>query len=355
MALESREWSDQKSWDAFIGSQRSGHYNQSWGWGQMARPLGGEVFRYAATDGPTIRAAVSVVSNAIRRSGHQALYVSRGPVVDTPDPQILGILTDRLDRLAGERRALVTKIEPYVAAGDSLWPALLSRNGFAPLHPPSQPRSVWVVDLGPDLEALQAAMKPKWRYNIRLAAKRGVEIVRMEPDDIDEYYRLYQTTAARDGFYIHPKEIYREIFSTFWELGQFELLMARFEGRFIAGVALIHVGQTMWYAYGASGDADRDVMAPHALQWEAMRLGKERGALRYDMRGVPDVPGRDQEMSGVHRFKQGFGGRQVTFLPQYAKGHGRAMYGLWKTYWQGRYVVQSLQRRRRGLPHRQWA
>lgn len=355
MTLQVRDWTDQRSWDEFVGGQVTGHYNQAWGWGEIAEPLGGKVFRRAVTDGDQIKAAMSVVCNAVRHSGRKVLYVSRGPVCDAPNEEIIGLLGEELERLAAANKALVAKLEPYVPAEDRLWPGLLTRIGFAPLFPPSQPRSVWAIDLTPDLETLLAAMKPKWRYNIRLAAKRGVEIVHGTEADVGTYYELYQVTARRDGFYTHDEAIYRKIFQMFWGLGQFDLLIARLEGEPIAAVTLVTVGRTCWYIYGASGNTHREVMAPHALQWEAIQVAKERGAVLYDMRGVPDVPGPDQEMTGVFRFKQGFGGYHLTLMEQYARGYERPMYELWKAYWQGRYFVQSVQRRRKGLPHRQWA
>ena len=355
MSLEVREWADQPSWDAFVGSQTTGHYNQGWGWGDIAGPLGGRVFRRALTDGNKIRAVMSVAANSIKGSSRVGFHISRGPTVDEPTAEIMQLLMDDLSRMARKQNAVFAKIEPYLPAYDKTWPALLRTAGFSPLFPPSQPRSVWMIDLQPDLEEIQAGMKPKWRYNIRLAAKRGVEIVRGTEADIDDYYRLYQVTSRRDDFYIHDREIYRQMFRNFWNLGQFDLVMAKLGGEPIAAVTLITLGRTIWYAFGASSNEHREVMAPHALQWEAIKIGKERGALLYDLRGVPDVPGPDQEMSGVYRFKQGFGGYHETFLEQYARGYQAPLYGLWKAYWQGRYAVQSIQRRRQGLPHRQWA
>src|SRR5581483_12028554 len=115
------------------------------------------------------------------------------------------------------------------------------------------------------------------------------------------------------------------------------------------------LGQTCWYVFGASSNAHRDVMAPHALQWEAMKVAKERGALAYDMRGISDVPSPDQDMSGVYRFKQGFGGGPVMLMNQYACGYEQPWYSLWKAYWRGRFTYVTLRRQRKGLPHRTWA
>ena len=72
--------------------------------------------------------------------------------------------------------------------------------------------------------------------------------------------------------------------------------------------------------YGASSDAHRNLMAPYAIQWAAMRWAKARGCSTYDLWGVPD---QDEEILenefvertdglwGVYRFKRGFGGQVI--------------------------------------------
>ncbi len=51
-------------------------------------------------------------------------------------------------------------------------------------------------------------MKSKWRYNIRLAERRGIG-VRQGGDDLAAFYRLYAETGERDGFLTRPFAQYR--------------------------------------------------------------------------------------------------------------------------------------------------
>ncbi|MCR5607146.1 MAG: peptidoglycan bridge formation glycyltransferase FemA/FemB family protein, partial [Treponema sp.] len=66
-------------------------------------------------------------------------------------------------------------------------------------------------------DELLANMKNKWRYNIRLATKKGVEIKAIHAGDadfdamVDAYYELYMTTASRDGIGAHPKSYYKDL------------------------------------------------------------------------------------------------------------------------------------------------
>ena len=56
------------------------------------------------------------------------------------------------------------------------WARHWQRRGWRPSAEQIQYRNTVVSDLTPDEDALLAAMKPKWRYNIRLAERRGVVV-----------------------------------------------------------------------------------------------------------------------------------------------------------------------------------
>ncbi|MEK6620752.1 MAG: peptidoglycan bridge formation glycyltransferase FemA/FemB family protein, partial [Chloroflexota bacterium] len=50
-------------------------------------------------------------------------------------------------------------------------------------------------------------------------------------------------------------------------------------------------------------------LASYGLQWECIAAAKARGAVRYDLGGIPADPSRkDDPMYGPYLFKKGFGG-----------------------------------------------
>jgi peptidoglycan pentaglycine glycine transferase (the first glycine) len=353
--LELREWGDQAGWDAFVGAQSTGHFSQGWGWGSIANHLGSSARRLAIVDNNSIRAAMQVFINPLGRTGRTHLYIPRGPVIDSPTLDDFRLLVDGLRALAREYKAVAVRIEPNVPQTDSLWPALLRQLNFCPIYPPLQPRSAWVLDIEPDLDTLLANMKPKTRYNIRLAAKRGVEIISGGPDDVPTFYEMYRETAQRDNFFIYEQPVYEAMFDTYWKLGQLELLLARYQGAFIAGITLVHLGRTVWYLHGASRNEHRNVMAPYLLQWCGIQWAKARGAVLYDFRSVPDTPLEGQDMYGLFRFKRGFGGQQVTVLETYAYAFQPVLFHLWRAYTRSRFAMQAAIRQLRGLPVKQYA
>ena len=60
-------------------------------------------------------------------------------------------------------------------------------------------------------------------------------------------------------------------------------------------------------------------MPNHLIQWEMMRWARTQGCTVYDMRGVaPEGPDVSEEgLSGLNRFKRGFGARYVEYIGEY--------------------------------------
>jgi lipid II:glycine glycyltransferase (peptidoglycan interpeptide bridge formation enzyme) len=198
-------------------------------------------------------------------------------------------------------------------------------------------------------------MKQKTRYNIGLASRRGVEIEEGSATSLEEFYQLYRQTAARDDFVIHAQPFYARMFSVFSRSGLFCMLVACYAGQPLAAITLVRFGTICWYLHGASSNEHRNLMAPHLLQWEGIRWAKRQGCTHYDFRAVPDVLREDQDMYGVYRFKEGFGGQQRTALHTYAAAYQPGLFGLWQLYTAGRFALTERRRRRQGLPARQFA
>jgi hypothetical protein len=87
-------------------------------------------------------------------------------------------------------------------------------------------------------------MKQKWRYNIRLAERRGVQVRAGTADEYPLFFRLYAETATRDGFLIRPEAYYLDLWRTFQKEGLAHLLLAEVEGAPIAGMILFRFGES---------------------------------------------------------------------------------------------------------------
>lgn len=181
-----------------------------------------------------------------------------------------------------------------------------------------QPPDTVIVSLKESEEEILKRMKPKTRYNVKLAGKKGVEIYHGGRELLSGWYELYKETAARDRISIHSKEYYNKVFniakSGRVSTPEIVLFTAVAENELLAGIIVLLFGNRATYLYGASSNSKRNLMPNYALQWEAMKYAKAKGCEEYDLFGIPPEDDPDHPMYGLYRFKTGFGGR-ITRRP----------------------------------------
>lgn len=253
--------------------------------------------------------------------GASFAYVPWGP---TPPPghatddvgrnECLKALAVLLRRHLPHDTAFIRFDPPWVSRGVDAPPPGISapfRRAGADVQPPD----TVLVDLSVGEDALLAGMKPKWRYNVRLAEKKGVVVRRPDAEGVGDFYALYRETSRRDRIAIHGEEYYRALFAHAAEYSRaapdLRLYLAEHEGRPIASIIVLYYGQEATYLYGASSDEKRSLMPAYALQWKAMRDAAEAGCRTYDFFGIPPSDDPSHPMHGLYRFKTGFGGEIV--------------------------------------------
>jgi peptidoglycan pentaglycine glycine transferase (the first glycine) len=304
--------SQRDRWNTYVAASPSGHVLQSWEWGEFKQRSGWRAIRIALTDGPDFRAAAQVLIRPLPYGAGRLAYVPKGPVLDYDDEALLPAMLAALRSFAADERVISLKIEPDAVEPSPL-PAAFGRLGLQPTAP-AQPRSTIWVDLTAGEDEILARQKQKTRYNIRLAARKGVIVSEADIGDLDAWYQLYRVTAERDRFTIHRIEYYRDLLAILGAAGHASLLLAHHEGDLLAGIIVFSFGRKAQYMYGASSNEKRNLMAPYLLQWEGMRWAKQRGAAIYDLWGIPDRLEEDEDLWGVYRHKRGYGGEIVRYV-----------------------------------------
>lgn len=188
----------------------------------------------------------------------------------------------------------------------------------APAYPDSlkkapldiQPPDTVVLDLTGGYDSLLTAMHKKTRYNIRLAAKKGVSVEKAGQEKLTDWYELYRVTAERDRIAIHPLKYYERLFELLdSETGaDLVLYLAYAEGELLAGIIVLFNGDETIYLYGASSNEKRNLMPAYALQAAAIQDACTAGSKAYDLFGIPPGDDPGHPMAGLYRFKTGFGG-----------------------------------------------
>ncbi len=171
-----------------------------------------------------------------------------------------------------------------------------------------------VLDITGGTEEILSRMKPKTRYNIRLAEKKGVRAFTATIGMLPIFYNLYQQTAQRNGFTACEYEYFSALFSVLIcrpDPSEVHFLLATHKEEVLAGAIIAISGRTAAYLFGASSNHNRSLMGPYAVQWEAIKLARARRCVVYDMGAVSPTRDPDHSFYGMYRFKSGFGGRVV--------------------------------------------
>jgi lipid II:glycine glycyltransferase (peptidoglycan interpeptide bridge formation enzyme) len=221
---------------------------------------------------------------------------------------------------------IASGFSPNISNNNHHFSLLIPHFSFERASADIQPPDTVLIDLTLSPDDILAAMKPKWRYNIGLAEKRGVVVSETGTDGLDTFYKLLTETASRDGIAIHSIEYYRALFeecqrtqttispihcSLFTVHCSLKLYTATHENDILAAIVVLFRGTTATYLYGASSNVKRNLMAPYALQWKAMQDARASGCTQYDMFGIPPNEDPDHPMAGLYRFKTGFGGKII--------------------------------------------
>ena len=322
---------NEQEWDAGLMQLPQPHPLQTWAWGELKAQTGWQAHPLRVLHAGEVIGQTLLLR---RRLGPLAIgYVPKGPILDWRQPDHVRAVLSALEQAARRLRMVFVKIDPDVPANteeERVVQHLLQDMGWCPSPQAIQFRNTVLLDIRGDEEDLLARMKSKWRYNIRLAGRRGVQVRPGGPEDFATFYRLYAETARRDRFLIRPYGYYEPIWRRFVQQGRAILLLAEWQGKPVAGLILFVLGKRAWYMYGASASGPaRKHMPNHLLQWEAIRTARARGCTVYDMWGAPDVLDPGDSMWGVYRFKEGFGG---VFQPWIGPWDRPLIPGLYPAY-----------------------
>lgn len=352
---------------------------QSWNWGEFKKQAGWSPLRLAlrrAKSGDNANATPSIAAQVLFRPIPRVplpisvAYIPRGPVFmpgGNADEEAQRAFWSGVHKAAKKRGAIFLKVEPNVELGEQVTKSDIDRKmqalGFRPAGR-LQPARTIVLDIDKSEDDLLKAMKPKTRYNLRLAGRRGVVVRRAETlDDLRAFYRLLEVTGERDEFGIHTLPYYEHMWKVFGPGGDNSVLVLlaehpdeqeRTEGP-VAGLMSLKFGREAAYMYGASANRGREHMPNYLLQWEAIRWAKEQGCTVYDFWGIPDAPAEDASegggdatkdsdsvspvnarsgLRGVYWFKKGFGGREIEYPGAYDYVYNRVGYAIWMR-WRG--------------------
>jgi lipid II:glycine glycyltransferase (peptidoglycan interpeptide bridge formation enzyme) len=228
-------------------------------------------------------------------------------------PKPTQAMLNELKKLAQEKALIFIKLEPNFAKA-TLGAAqfnktleLLKKNGCVPGKTLFTPTTFW-IDLTKPEDELLKSFSSKTRYNIRLAQKKGVEVIEdNSPEAFKTYLKLMAQTVKRQSFYAHNKRYHQLMWEVLRRAGIAHLLVAKYHNKIITTWIIFVWKKFLYYPYGASSTEHKNLMANNLMMWETIRFGKNQILKTFDLWGRE--PGK-----GFTRFKEGYNPEVVEFL-----------------------------------------
>lgn len=353
-------------WDDFINNSYGGDILQFWGWGETKKDQGWKPLRLGVVD--ENNNLVFAAQCLIKKAGFLGnyIYIPHGPVFknikDLKDS--LPFFVDYLKSKSKELDIFGIEIEPRFGklAQEEIDPSRVTEN-IKPLIDPEilttfinnkffisgrnmQPVYKIYYDLSLPDEKLFSMMKKNTRYNIGLAERKGVNIEKIQsddmqiPDKISKFYSLMLETQKRaKGYPIRPKSTFDKLMDAFKGSENIALFEASYGDDLIA----TNISQRTKYwsssFYAASNRLHSEKKAMYLLRWKSIQWAKEYGSKLYDFWGI--IPDSKQHQ-GYSDTKLSFGGVRINNYGILVLPFNRYRYFIWNNFLKSRKHIPFL-------------
>lgn len=310
----SRETGRWEAWDGFLESHAATGFMQSSWWSDFRATTGWQSF------GVVLKHEGAIVGGAtVMKFDYTAdecfYYIPEGPVLPPTESGAAQIFQAILGALEKRRATEVLavshlRIEPRW----SHVPGFV--HGFRRANRSMEPRNTICVDLRPSEEAILAQMKPKGRYNIRVARRHGVSIVEdTSPRGLEDFLTIYEETIRRHALPGKSPQYFGALMPLLSTESRGSLFFAEYAGMRLATALVVYFGRRATYFFGGSLVDHRNVMAPYLLHFDIMRRARALGYEWYDFWGVAPEGEADHSWSDISVFKRKFGGQELALAP----------------------------------------
>jgi lipid II:glycine glycyltransferase (peptidoglycan interpeptide bridge formation enzyme) len=302
-----------RSWEALVAGNPAGGFMQGLAWAEFKRAFGFRTLHLGLFDGERL------IGGALCYTGPDGpaaglLVAPEGPVLPWADEPLARVglrrLLEAAEAAAPAFGAVALRIEPRLPPPP---PRLLRGFGRAPID--LLPVETLELDLADSPAAILARMRPKGRYNIQVAERRGV-VVREERTAaaLPAFGALLAEAGGRAGFFVEPPAFFAALWAALAPRGLARFLIAERAGEPLAAMLLVTYGERATYLYGAVSNRQREAMAGYALQWAAILAACAAGCRTYDFYGYEPHGAPEHLYAGFSRFKRQFGGQPARFI-----------------------------------------
>jgi len=304
---------DADRWNALVEAAPFRSFPQLWEWGELREPSGWRPLRIGVGRDPTTPiAGAQVLVRRVPLLGWRLAYVPRGPIGDLNDQFIRDALFAALRSLARSEGIATVKVDPEATPDDAYGQALLAPPWRTATK--VQPPRTRLIDLSTPEDDLLANLGKKHRQYVHKAERAGVTVEQVSgaageattTQALADFYRIYAHTAMRAGFVARAQPYYERVWRLFAPNGHASLAFASLQGQRVATLFHFTCGDRAAEAYGGMTDEGAASRANYLLKWISILGFKNDGFAVYDLWGLAT--------GGIAQFKEGFGGREVTYV-----------------------------------------
>ncbi len=282
---------------------------QSSVWEEYQEALGNKTFRVSCDENSALLIKLPLYKDK------SYLYCPRGPMCKKEGWHVL---LRKARKIAEAENCVFLRVEPYqlptTTAKDLKFKQVTSTS---PLSRQYSPMNTQILEIDKRDDDLLTEMKPKWRYNIKLAYRKGITV--RESTSMADLRRFHELSVGMKdrGYTPFDSKHYERLLYSLTAGKHVRMFVAEYDKKILSVLLLTFYGKVATYLHGASSDEHRELMPNHVAQWEAILASQRMGCTLYDFWGV--APGCDENHSwnGITRFKKGFGGRTVHFIGAY--------------------------------------
>lgn len=162
------------------------------------------------------------------------------------------------------------------------------------------------LDLTGGCSQLKSRFKHTMRTAIRKAEEYGITTeVSNSRASVRDYYAMHCQTRRRHGLPPQPFRFFRNIQRHILAGGRGKLVLARHDGRVVAGGVFLHFGRKTIFKYAASDKRALQMRPNNLVMWHAIRTYADEG---YESMCFGRTSTNN---AGLARFKRSFGTREI--------------------------------------------
>lgn len=326
MELKYIEKSRKKEWEDLTKSNPASGFMQSFFWAEFLNSIGWQTYKIGIFE-KNVLIGGAIIAKYMHLTNKNFLSISEGPVLPYDKPQaekMFHLLVSEIDKIAdftGVNRTSHISVQPKLEK----LPPFFSRFQKAPSD--QQPIKTLIINLSLSEKELLEQMKPKGRYNIKVAQKNNVTVNCVSvKEGLTDFLKLYLDFVKRQNITGKDKTYFESFATLLPDSHMARFYFAKFEGKIISTALVFYYGNTATFLFGASSGKNKETMPGYLLHWEIIKDAKKRGFTFYDFYSLAPNDDVSHPWHGYSIFKRKFGGKEVDYLGAYDFIYNQKLY-----------------------------